>query len=261
MALAARTDPWEAAIITGNRAGWERSRGNLDASELLYRRAGAILEDWHDLWNGQRVWSSLATLLHQRLRLDEAQAAYQRALDLARRVSDVHTVAMVEANLACLRLDYKEPVDPGELEPLLATFRREGNLLYECVVLGNQGVAWRQLGDLVRSEGALRQAVQVSIEARSDHHRAEHLGELGTTLATAGRPTDALRLLREADAGLVGNPSRAAIRARLLLRERALCASEGLPIRPDLLPALARLADTVPPVQGTDWEALDRAGD
>jgi|GEM_PF-4622597 len=261
VALATRTDPWEAAIITGNRAGWERSRGNLDASELLYRRAGAILEDWHDLWNLQRVWSSLATLLHQRLRLDEAEAAYQRALDLARQVSDAPTAAVVEANLACLQLDYGRTVDPAAMEPLLATFRREGNLLYECVVLGNQGVAWRLRGDLVRSEGALSQAIQVSMEAGSAHHRAEHVGELGTTLAAVGRSTDALRLLREAEAGLAENPSRAAIRARFLLRERALCERKGLPVRPEVEEALLRAADSVPAVPGTEWVALDRAVD
>jgi tetratricopeptide (TPR) repeat protein len=211
--------------------------GDWSAAENHFRTALGLWEDAGGAPPRMVAWSrlNLGTALRRLQRLDEATECYREAIEVLRGLGDFVHAALARNNLGNLHLDRGEPAEAlACFQAAEPPFRAAGDQLRLALVYSNQGVALHALGDLRGAERALGAGVERWRILGHKAGLAEALCDLAQVLAAAGRTTDALVMLQDAQEqlqALPSSPNRARIEAAVAAVRAAIPGPEGADAR------------------------------
>ncbi|MGE0191758.1 MAG: serine/threonine-protein kinase PknK [Planctomycetota bacterium] len=175
--------------------------GHHDEAERLARRALELLEQAGDHRNRAITLGNLANVLFDAGRADEALGVYDQAGKLARasgfRVSEI--VTNLNRGICMTRL--------GRLEEAGALLSRVREAFADGGLAREEAYAWNALGQLAHAQGdldaartAYGQALERRVALGDGRGRGDTLQLLAGLEVDAGRPTEALARLDEAEA-------------------------------------------------------------
>jgi putative nucleotidyltransferase with HDIG domain len=171
-------------------------RGKLEEALIRYKEGLRHLQNaGHDRGCASAL-ANLGMLYVDMGRLDEADAYFQRSLEICDRIHDVVTTGNVHINRTEMFLARNEPDRARQsCDEAYETFSRLGEAEGQAEAMKFYGIIHRTMSKLHLAENYLRQAVQVSSEARFPLVEAESHRELALVLRAMNRNREALEAL------------------------------------------------------------------
>ncbi|MEV6212382.1 tetratricopeptide repeat protein [Kitasatospora sp. NPDC051914] len=171
-----------------------------DALEA-HQHALDICRDLGDRGGEAMAWNNLGNALTELGRFDKALEAHQHALDIQQDLGDRHREAIAWNNLGAVLKELGRFDKALEAHQHALDIHQDlGDRLGEGIAWNNLGTAWRGTEAYEQAVAAGERAVAVFRELDDAYREGEALGELADTLRAAGRPTDEVRVVREASA-------------------------------------------------------------
>jgi tetratricopeptide (TPR) repeat protein len=157
-----------------------RDTENSQAAVLHASRGAALAEQLHNVPAQIRLLSTMGDARQQLGELDNAIAAYERALALARSADEPRSVALVLFMLGYAHLDDGDANRAIERwEEALTLFRGGGQRDYEGRVLGGLGTAYGELGRWAEAISFHTSALYIAREVKDKLEEGLQLSNLG----------------------------------------------------------------------------------
>ena len=161
--------------------------GDIATAEQQYLAACKAFADADDVQGQAHAYHNLGMLRADQLEWDEAEAAYAKALEMAKQTANRELIGLVTMNrseLSCAMGRYEEAIE--RCDAALAIFDEIGAEMLRGTTLRWKGRALRELGKYQLAERALTDAMRIAHRAQAKLLEAESMLELGGMLALAG---------------------------------------------------------------------------